>query len=90
MTGSGILAIVIGLAIIALPVATYYKPFAAGVLGVLALTAAAIFYSVWGRSAMTETTAAVFAVGAFMLAGVLALVRAAHEVRDAIEARDES
>ena len=88
MTGSGILEILIGLAVIGLPLATFYKPFAAGVLGVCALTAAAIFYSVWGKSAMTETTAAVFAVGAFLLAGVLAIARVLIEVRDAIEDRE--
>lgn len=90
MTGSGVLALLIGLAVIALPLATYYRPFSAGVLGVVALTGAALYFFGWGRSAMTETTAAVFAVGAFLLAGLLAMVRAAQEIRDAVEARDEN
>ncbi|SFV33165.1 hypothetical protein SAMN05216456_1906 [Devosia crocina] len=90
MSGTGILALVAVVLVIALPLATFYKPFAAGILGVLAMTAAAVFFTVSGKSAMTETTAAVFVVGAFLLAGLLAVARILIEVRDAIEARDES
>lgn len=88
MTGADVLQLVVGVVVIALPLATYYKPFAAGILGVLALTAAAIFFAVIGKSAMTETTAAVFAVGAFVLAGTLVIARTLHEIKDAIETRE--
>lgn len=89
MTGSDVLLAVIGLAIIALPVATYYKPFAAGVLGVVAMTAAAIFYTMVGKSAMTETTAAVFAVGAFVVAGLLAVAREVYKMRTQFEGAED-
>lgn len=85
MSGFGVFFLIVAVALVALPVATSFKPFSAGVLGVLALTAAAIYFVMAGKSAMTETTAAVFAVGAFMLAGMLAVARKLHEVRLAIE-----
>ena len=90
MSGSGILILVVIAMVVALPLATFYRPFAAGVLGVAALTASAVFFTISGKSAMTETTAAVFAVGAFLLAGILALARVVTEVRDALETKDET
>lgn len=90
MSGYGVLALIAVIALVALPLATYYKPFAAGILGILALTSGAVFFAVAGKSAMTETTAAIFGVGAFLLAGVLALVRVVTEVKDAIETRTEN
>ena len=48
----------------------------------LALTAASVFFFTMGKSAMTETTAAILAVGAFLLAAIIGL-------HHSMERRDE-
>lgn len=44
-----------------------------GLIGVLTLTATGIYYATQGKSAFTETTAAVFFIGAFILSALVAI-----------------
>ncbi|MET3924608.1 hypothetical protein [Devosia sp. 2618] len=84
-----ILAIIALVLVVALPLATYYKPFAGGVLGICVLVAAALFFALVGKSAMTETTAAVFGASAFILAGLLAVAREIYLMRKHFEGQDD-
>ncbi|GGA63919.1 hypothetical protein [Pelagibacterium lentulum] len=65
----------IGLLFVLGPVLTIINPKLFGIVGVLVLSAAGIFYSVMGQSAFTEITAAIFVVGAFLQAGLVVIIR---------------
>mgnify|MGYP000944105995 CR=1 FL=1 len=75
MSGDTVAILIIGIAVVLSPVLTMYWPKFFGLIGVVALTAAGIYYAVAGKSALTETTAAVLIVGAFMLSATLAIYR---------------
>ena len=82
MEPSSAIVLVLGVAVLLLPLLTSYYPQQAGRIGVLALTAASVFFFTMGKSAMTETTAAILAVGAFLLAAIIGL-------HHSMERRDE-
>ncbi|RVO88246.1 hypothetical protein [Sinorhizobium meliloti] len=73
-----LLIAVIGLAIVICPFLLIYRPSQAGPFGVLLLFMLAGHYAMNGKSAFTEITAAVFGVGAFLLAGIVAIARIAE------------
>lgn len=73
-----LLVTVAGLAVAACPFLLIYRPSQAGPFGVLLLYMLAGYYAMNGKSAFTEVTAAVFGVGAFLLAGIVAIARIAE------------
>lgn len=75
MSGSSIALLLIGGSVVLSPILTMFWPRLFGLIGVVALTAAGIYFAVSGKSAFTETTSAVFICGAFVLAGILAIHR---------------
>lgn len=75
MASSTALILVLGALVVLGPLLTIYWPKLFGVLGVLVLTAAGIYFAVAGKSAFTEITSAVLIVGAFLLAVMIAIYR---------------
>lgn len=73
-----LLVTVIGLAVAVCPFLLIYRPSQAGPFGVLLLFTLAGYYAMNGKSAFTEITAAVFGVGAFLLAGIVSIARIAE------------
>lgn len=73
-----IIVLVLLLAVVICPFVIIYRPADAGPFGVLVLFLLAGYYVTEGKSAFTEITAAVFAVGAFLLAALVALARIAE------------
>ncbi|MDW9683217.1 hypothetical protein [Sinorhizobium meliloti] len=73
-----LLVTVAGLAVAVCPFLLIYRPSQAGPFGVLVLFMLAGYYAMNGKSAFTEITAAVFGVGAFLLAGIVAIARIAE------------
>lgn len=74
-SNTALLFLIIQLLLITVPICIVFWPKIAGTIGVLTLSAAALMFFWVGSTAMTETTAAVFAVGAFCLAGILGAKR---------------
>lgn len=75
----GIAGSALALAVLVCPFVLIYRPSDAGPFGVLLLFALAGFYVLYGTSAFTEITAAVFAVGAFLLAAIVSIARIAEK-----------
>ncbi|MDW9814283.1 hypothetical protein GOC60_05215 [Sinorhizobium meliloti] len=73
-----LLVTVAGLAVAVCPFLLIYRPSQGGPFGVLVLFMLAGYYTMNGKSAFTEITAAVFGVGAFLLAGIVAIARIAE------------
>lgn len=78
MTANGILFLVLGAAVVLSPILTVFAPRVFGMIGIIALTCAGIYFAAAGKSAFTETTSAVFICGAFALAGLIAIL---NEIR---------
>ncbi|KQW43164.1 MULTISPECIES: hypothetical protein [unclassified Ensifer] len=74
----GIAGSVLVTAALVCPFVLIYRPSAAGPFGVGLLFLLSGYFVINGKSAFTEITAAVFAVGAFLLAALVALARIAE------------
>lgn len=78
----GVLVTAVGAAVVICPFLLIYRPSQAGPFGVLLLFMLAGHYALNGKSAFTEITAAVFGVGAFLLAAIVAIARLAEKAWD--------
>ena len=75
MSSNSIALLIVSAGIALLPLLTLLWPKMFGAVAVLAMTAAGIYFAIWGGSAFTEITAAIFYIGAFITAVLLALYR---------------